>query len=349
MAFSLNPLDWFKPQVAARPQADQAPPEHGYLFDNQSGNTLAPGSFSVAAGDPGSYAYMPNGQGGLNYFSGNAPISNTQYGQATGQDYGALEAAAKAAYQNGGRALDTSTYNSNTDPSLVGQAQGMIGNDQNTLNNLYSAINGALTGYAQDARGNVDKQYNNLQQQQDNTYRTNIAGSDAAFGARNAFDSSYRGNADQSMTNAYNQANQSLGDQKNQAYAGIGSTIQGVQDQLANKPQYDLSQYKDVNALTSLHNQLGQYISSLQGTQRSLTPQGALVQKLNSVAPLTSNLDSTLKGQLSSIVNANTPTEAQQPLAMAYLQRAGVTDPTQQKAYLDYLKQITRTNSFAGA
>ena len=46
------------------------------------------------------YTYKPNGSGGLNYFQGATPITNTQYGAATGQDYKALEAQAAKDYAN---------------------------------------------------------------------------------------------------------------------------------------------------------------------------------------------------------------------------------------------------------
>lgn len=39
------------------------------------------------------YSYSPNGSGGLNYFQGSNPITNSQFGAGTGIDYGALEAA----------------------------------------------------------------------------------------------------------------------------------------------------------------------------------------------------------------------------------------------------------------
>lgn len=44
-----------------------------------------------APGTTARYSWAPNGQGGVNYFLGNAPISNNQYGSATGEDYGKIE------------------------------------------------------------------------------------------------------------------------------------------------------------------------------------------------------------------------------------------------------------------
>jgi hypothetical protein len=216
----------------------------------------------------------------------------------------------------------------------------MIGQDQNTLNGLYNTINPELTQYANDAKNRVTTQYGQQQTNNDKAYQSGVAGINAGYGARGAYDSSYRGNDIGTATNSYNQSNTDLNNQEQAALAGIGSTVQGVQGQLANKPQYDLSNYTDVNSLTNLHNQLGAYIASLQGTQQQLTPQGALVQKLNSIAAPTSNLDATIKGQLQGLINANTPSEALQPMASALLTRSGVTDPSQQQNYYDYLKTL---------
>jgi len=200
-------------------------------------------------------------------------------------------------------------------------------------------MQGQLSGYANDANNRINTQFGQAMGTNDKAYQSGQAGINAAYGSRGAYDSSYRGNDLGTATNAYQQSNQGLNDQKTSALAGIGSTIQGVQNQL--KPDtYDLSQYNDVASLTNLHNQLGQHIASLQGTQQSLTPQGELVGKLNAITGPKTNLDATLKGQLDSLLTSNTPSEALMPMTTAFLTRAGITDPAKQKPYFDYLQQL---------
>ena len=126
-----------------------SPPAGGYLFDNQSGNTLNPGSTGTIIGQDGSYAYMPNGSGGLNYYNGATPITNTQYGAGTGQNYGALESQAMKNYQS---VLGASTQNTAANQAAATTAA----ND--------SAINGAIGRLdTQGANGNANimANYNN--------------------------------------------------------------------------------------------------------------------------------------------------------------------------------------------
>lgn len=245
----------------------------------------------------------------------------------------------------GGAVLDASTAPAAApvaaaDPG-IGVYKGLIGTDQSTLNNLYLAINGGLKTYADDANNQIDTNYGTAQGAADKSYSGGVASTNAAFGSNGAYDSSFRGNADQGLTDAYNADTAARTSAKTVAKAGVGSTIQSVQDQLADKPQYDLSQYTDLPSLQSLHTALTGYIQQLQGTKSSLTPQGDLVKKLNSEVTPDANLDTNLKTKLQGLVTAGTPDEALTPLATSYLTSAGVTDPTQQKTYLDYLKQLT--------
>lgn len=157
------------------------PPANGYTFDNQSGNTTTPGKFSVAAGDQNAYAYSPNGNGGLNYYAGTSPITNTQYAQATGQDTGALESQAQANFNNG-QVLDDSTQAAtaaandqavNSGLNRLGAQQGV--GDQNILNSYNSAFQ-QLTGQKAADLQNLTNQQS--QAQSDNqSARDNIGAS----------------------------------------------------------------------------------------------------------------------------------------------------------------------------
>jgi hypothetical protein len=294
-------------------------------------------------GSPTDYSYKPNGNGGLNYFYLGAPITNHQYGLGTGTDYGALEKSAADAFDTqatAGGADDGSAYDPN-----VGLYKGLVGGDQNTLNQLYAAITGGIKGYADDANNRIGQNFGDQRAADAKSYAGGVAKTDAAFGANGAYDSSFRGNADQGLTDSFNANEKSLGTQEDAARAAVGGTVKNVQSQLDQKPQFDLSQYTDADSLAALHSELGNYIATLRSTQQGLTPQGDLVKTLDSVVTPNSNLDSTVKAKLQALVDAGTPTEAQVPIATSYLTGAGITDPAQQKSYLDLLTGLVKKKS----
>lgn len=283
------------------------------------------------------------GVAGGNYLA-NSPIQNVastpsayinQTTRSLGQQADSTGGSTGGAYGSTGGAA----YDPNTDPNMVSQAQGLVQGDQNTLNSLYAAINGALTNYAQDARGRVDQQYQNQFNQNNNQFTNSVNTANQIFGGRGTFDSSDRGNTLDAYKADYDNANTGLDQSKQSAYGQIGDTIQGVQSQVDAKPQYDLSQYNDVNSLTALHNQLGQHIASLQATQGKLTPQGDLVNKLNAVAPVTSDLGKQLQSKLTQLQLGNADPYAKQALAQGYIDQAGL-DPKDKLALQGYWKNL---------
>lgn len=96
----------------------------------------------------GAASYAPNATGGVNYFQGKAPITNTQYGMITGQDYGQIESQARAAYNAGqptgndpnaagsGGGATTGGAASSINPTQVSQFDQSIG----TLNSALGRI-----------------------------------------------------------------------------------------------------------------------------------------------------------------------------------------------------------------
>ena len=101
---------------------------------------LPDGGASYGMTAPETYSYSPNGTGGVNYFKGTTPITNTEFGTATGNDYKQIEANVAAQYTGGGTSTDSGTTSStqNTGTVLGEKTQAQLDAEQKaaTLNAL---------------------------------------------------------------------------------------------------------------------------------------------------------------------------------------------------------------------
>lgn len=281
------------------------------------------------------------GVGGID--AGNAPqiMKNTApvaYAQIDpNPDSSALGYGGGGAGTYGAAGGGVGAYNANTDPNLVGQARGQVQNLLPQLNALYASLNSQADQYAQDRRGQIDSAYGDEYNNNDKAYANAVDGTNANYAARGAFDSSFRGNANQQNTDAYNASNTGLHNSQNDAYSQLGSIVAQNKAQFGQAPQYDLSQYNDVNSLLDLRDQLNQHLQNLQGQQTSLMTGGQLRDQLNAVAPAKSNLSTVLQSKLDALKGANVPPEAQYGLAQGYISRSGLSKDEQQKYLQQYL------------
>lgn len=272
---------------------------------------------------------------GIGYASSNG---NGRYGfAAPSPGNNQPQAAAGYAAPSGGGGVAAPAYDPNTDPSLVNAAKNNIYGDQNSIQNLYNAINGQLTQYGQDQRGRLDGAYNQQLDASNKSYATGNDQTAGAFAGRNAGDSSYLGDALQSNKDAYNTDVNNLNQNHDQNLASLGNTLNSVKSQLdSGRPQYNLGQYNDVGSLQNLHNQLGDYIKSLQGVQNNYLTNGQLKGKLDSIAPATSSLAGTLKGQIDKIIAGPGDSSAKLGIANTYISQLPAD---QQDPYKQYLNQ----------
>lgn len=210
------------------------------------------------------------------------------------------------------------------DPTAINNLRGQISGRQQQANDLYGQLFGSIDALANDRRNSVQSQYGTAFQNNDQAYNQAVNSTDNIYGARGAYNSSYRENAQGDNKNAYNTSNQQLTDAENQNLGQIGQFVdQNKQAINASKPQYDLSQYTDVNQLQSLYDQLGQHIQGLQGQQAGLKTNSQYMQDLNSVTPQASNLSSQLSSQLAKLAQSSAPNDAKLAMVDAYITRNG--------------------------
>lgn len=121
------------------------------------------GNLGVPQG--GGYQWVDNGNGGVNYFRNGQPITNTQFGQGTGQNYGNIENWVKSQYaakqgnvldastQAGGggnntaatNAANASSYYTDLINQLTRQLTGAQGQESTGLNNIEQGYNKSLS------------------------------------------------------------------------------------------------------------------------------------------------------------------------------------------------------------
>lgn len=234
----------------------------------------------------------------------------------------------------------TAAYNPNTDPNLVGQARGQVQSLIPTLNGLYNDINGGIDNYAKDARTTLDNGYGTAYANDaQNLAHTNDA-TNSHFVGTGAYDSSARGNALQGNTDTFNQAEDALHTAQGQGQAQIGSIVANNKAAIAGgPPQYDLSQYTDVNSLLGLRDQLNQHIAGLTTQKQNLATPGQLRDQLNAVAPAKSTAGDALTTRLNALNASNAPAADKFGLAQGYISNAGL-NPADQNKYLNYFQSL---------
>jgi hypothetical protein len=220
----------------------------------------------------------------------NAPMGN---GFAGGGNAGGGNGGGGAAGGGYAPGIDLTPYRNN------------IYGDQNQINSLYDQVNGQIGAYGSDRRNQIDANYATQFANNDKAFAGANNGTIGAYQGHGLSDSSLMGNALDQNKSQYQTSNSDLLRSRDQNYADLGSTLNNARQQLGDKPQFDLSKYQDADSLTTLHNQLGQYIQSLKGSQNSLLTQGQLKGKLDAIAPAQSNLQGQLKDTLDKLVAGN--------------------------------------------
>lgn len=152
-------------------------------------------------GDPSTYSYSPNGSGGLNYYHTinglKIPVTNSIFGQATGQDYTALEKQAAAGSGTKNSTDDSANTNGTSTGTGTGttltpaeraywEGQGQVIDDQVTRlpgqqeAGKQSILDSALAAFntLTNQKGKANRDYNVAHDQTQQDYRTARAGID---------------------------------------------------------------------------------------------------------------------------------------------------------------------------
>jgi hypothetical protein len=260
------------------------------------------------------YSWAPNGSGGANYYQNGQGITNSQYGAATGVNYGQLEQyLAGGLNQNGQIGTAASTGPSGTSYGVTQQNNPAYDQYNSYLNNMYSLLDQNQASQNQQVGNNYDTSLsginNDFQTGQDNLNqaRTNIDQNqakslrDLSSNLRNSFQQGQNqlgnlGAGDSSAVDQYSYAltksgNQSRGDllqQTGNQRANVDMQQNALQRQQAQQISA-LNSWKS-NALLNISSQYGQQRAQLEQLKMS-----APAQYIQGVQALNNNVMSQLQ------------------------------------------------------
>lgn len=253
------------------------------------------------------------------HYNGPSPFADPNVNRAAPQPAaaaapGGANAAVGGYSTGGGGTLDANTYGPN-----VNAARGSALDAYHTLMGLYDALNAQLGTYGADKRGQLDSAHNDVLTQNSKEYGNAVDGTNSAFVGRNAFDSSFRGNANQANFDAFGKSNKAENDSYGGNLAALGSTLAQYAQQFSNRPQFDANAYNTVGDLNSAQNNFKSGADSLRKDQYNIFTNGQLQGELNKIAPGTSDLGAQLKSRLDALVQSNAAPEAKFGIAKTYI------------------------------
>lgn len=263
-------------------------------------------------------------------------------------------------------AIDPATAAANAAAAAAAQAaaakaaqaaalRGQIGDLANSVKSIYDGRYGGVDTSAAEQTGKLNDRFstesNSLEQQVGD--QNQQAG--AAFAGNGSFDSSYRGNAQDRITQAGNQQVDSLG---NELHDNIAKIAQWVQQQKAGfdagKGAMDtivghLADETEPTNLITLRNQIDSQLATLKGQAADNNTEASNIATLDSIAPssargvqlqttlktiLGGNADPTTKAAIGSqlIASANlTPSDQSKLLQGFHADLAAASQPSQQQ------------------
>lgn len=295
----------------------------GYMLQGGSSSLLQGGSGSIQGSSPqlqasnGSAQRLqptvnPQGGGGLTLgaSTGSQGLVNT----APAVDPAAVAAAQAAAAQ----------------AAKVRSLRGEVTNIANSIKDIFNSRYGLVDAGAQEQTGKLNQRFGT----ESGDISTQVEGENQKLGAAHAaggsFDSSYRGNNQDTVTTAGNNQIRDLGTELQDNLAKIASWVATQKGGFeAEKSGMDsivgrLGETEDVGELTSLRSQLDARIAQLRGGQAEYNTNAQNKGALEGIAPASQRTQQ-LKTTLSQIVAGNADPKMKTAIAGQLIQSAGLS------------------------
>lgn len=223
------------------------------------------------------------------------PVQNGSVnGASTSVDPAAQAAAAQAAAQ----------------AAQAAQLRGQIGTLAQQVKDIYNARYGQVDQSAGEQAGKLNDRFGKEAGQLTDQIGQQNQAAGAAYAGNGTYDSSYRGNSQDTITKAGNQQIDSLGQELQDNLATIAQWVQqqkagfdagkGSMDTILSR----IGSETDPTALTSLRNQIDNQIATLQGQAADNNTIGQNMSALEQIAPSTARTQQ-LKTTLKSILGGN--------------------------------------------
>lgn len=301
MAFSLNPLDWFKP----------APVQN---VTKPTSNTI-PGTNQPKYLDPTA--------GGLA-----TPALYAQYGGG----YASTPAVAPSS------ATSAPETDPNV-PNYQNDVRNRISSLQSMYNQLYGNIDASVADRRNQLDQNYNQQQTQLNKDYGNS-SAQLPVIYAGRGLSNSsYFENAQNDAGQAYQDALNQLNQGrdqnysqLGQFAAQQKASLGAG----QQQLGG---IDVGSMTDPTSLLNLRNQLDQQLASLQQTSAGLGTNAEYINGLNAIAPVQNTGSAKLQQQLATLAQSNASTFAKQQILQGLMRSAGV-NPKDENYWKSYFQSL---------
>lgn len=235
------------------------------------------------------------------------------------------------------------------DAQKAGLLRGQITNLVNSIKDILNARYGQIDSAAAEQVGKLNDRYQNESQDLTTqiTGQTELAGAGAAGGG--TFDSSYRGNNQDTITHAGESQIRDLGTELQDNLGTVGGYVQKEKAGLdAQKAGYDatvahLLDEADPDRLTSLRNEIDAKLRETQAGNADNATQKQSISTLESIAPSSARAQQ-LKVTLSKIVGGTAPSAQKSAIAQSLVGSASISDAEKQQLLQAFQSDISATD-----
>lgn len=227
--------------------------------------------------------------------------------------------------------------------SLQKGIQKLVGDAMGVYDTLYGNLNTAAASQRQALESRFAKETGALGEQ----FTQEIPRIGQAYAARGAYDSSFRGRAEQRAREGFEKQLQGLGDERFAAMAKIGEDV-ATREAEFRGGQESLNQYlaripntTDITELTNLQTELQNRINQLRTAGAGLQSQEAFVQRFQQLAPA-SDRTAQLQATLSRIIAGEAPGALKQSVGAQIIASSNLTDEEKAQVLAQFNAQVVQ-------
>lgn len=234
--------------------------------------------------------------------------------------------------------VDTAAAQKAADAAKAAQLKTQISDLVNTVKSIYDGRYGQVDQSAAEQAGKLNSRFGSESGQLEGQIADQNQQAGAAYAGNGTFDSSYRGNAQDTITKSGNQQIDSLGQDLKDNLATVAEWVQQQKAGLnAGKNSADtivsqLAQETDPSSLISLRNQIDSQIATLQGQSADNNTEAQNASALESIAPSGARSQQ-LQVTLKSILGGNADPTTKAAIGSQLIASANL-DPTDQSKLL---------------
>lgn len=213
------------------------------------------------------------------------------------------------------------SYDPTTNPTLVAQKRNQVMGLRGGLDNLFNQIYSGINTQAAQQQAESQQAFKTGQEALTNNFMRNTNQNDAAYTSRNAYDSSFRGNAQDMIKNDFTTQSQQNQQSYDKRLADIGNYVATARAGVEGaRPQWDMyGQYNDTNSLDQAYSQLLGLEGNLRQQLAGLGSNDAYRQLAQSVTPYAQQQSQGVVDQLQKLAGTAGDANAKKIAAGTYI------------------------------